>query len=178
MNLKNALKEEHSKQQTHKIIDWIGNSAIKFSDLMDIFFSEEQLLVQRSAWVVGLTASEHPDLFYPYFDKAVTKLGEKENHPAVTRNILRILQDIDIPEHLEGVLVELCLSFIVNPKVPGAIKAFAISTLENISKKYPELASEIILILKERTILEKPAFVSRAKRFCFAMEKIHKNGKS
>ena len=172
MNLKEVLFAEHSKEQTYRIIDWVGSSPERFGELMEIFFESEWLLVQRSAWPVGLIASKQPQLFHSYFDRAVEKLHRNDNHDAVIRNILKIVQDIDIPEHLESPLFELCIKFINQPKVPGAIKAFAISTLENICTKYPELAGEVLIILNDRIGFETPAFVSRGKRFIKRFQKL------
>ncbi len=165
MNLKEALLSEHSRVQTDKIIAWVGGSPERFRELMFLFFEGEKLVVQRSAWSIGLIACKNPDLFYPYLDKAVQQLYSKDIHDAAVRNILRIIQDLVIPEHLEGPLLELCLGYINQPKIPGAIKAFAITTLENICSKYPELASEVLIILNDRIPYESPAYVSRGKRF-------------
>ncbi|MBC7389378.1 MAG: hypothetical protein H7329_09220 [Opitutaceae bacterium] len=171
MDLKQALYAEHSKQQTDQIIFWIGSNPGRFAKLMEVFFSDDQVLAQRSAWAVGLIGRKYPNMFYPFLEQSINQLQHTNNHDAVIRNILRVIQDIQVPEHLEGILVELCIAYVVNPKAPGAIKAFSISTLENISSKYPELVREILHILKERIDNETPAFISRAKRFIIRYSK-------
>lgn len=170
MEIEKELMSEHSKTVTERVVAYIGDSPTRFAELMQLFFGADYRLVQRAAWPMSYAVQKHPSLFAPYFEPALLFMRQKGLPDAVVRNTLRILQDLDVPEHLQGELVDMCLEYIVSPVSAAAIKAFAISTLENLCKKYPELAEEVKIVLLERMEYEKPAFVSRAKRFL----KVHK----
>ena len=165
MNLREEILREHSKKQTLRIVDYVGNDKSRFAELMDLFFHGEYRVVQRSAWAMSIVSRKYPQLFEPYFQKALDYLKQPNLHDAVERNILRVVQDLAIPESLRGELVNSCLAYIEEPNKPPAIKAFSISVLENICRNYPELAEEIKVILDQRLPYESPAFQSRAKRF-------------
>ncbi len=149
MDIEQALVDEHSKAQTNRIIKFIGNDKTRFKKLINIFFTGEYLLSQRAAWPLSYVAIEHPELIKPHFYKLVKKLAEPDNHPAIARNILRICEEIEIPEKHHGVLIDLCFKSIMNLKEPIATRAFAITVAAKICKNYPDLKNELILILDE-----------------------------
>ena len=55
-------------------------------------------------------------------------------------------------------------AFIEKPSTPVAIKAFALTTLFNLSKYYPEIKQELKLIIEDRMDNKTPAFKSRGKK--------------
>ena len=69
--------------------------------LMDLFLNGQVKLVQRAAWPLSYVAIAHPKLIKPYLGKLIIKLRQTDNHPSVPRNILRILEEIEIPEFVE-----------------------------------------------------------------------------
>jgi hypothetical protein len=79
----------------------------------------------------------------------MSRLGEKEQHPAVARNILRIFQETGVPEKYEGALIDICFGHLVNEGSPVAIRAFAITNASNICRKYPELKKELAIMLSQ-----------------------------
>lgn len=165
MHLRELVLEEHSRAQADKIVAYIGRDEKRFSELMHLFFEGEYRVTQRAGWPMSDIAQKHPELFAPYLEKAVDYLKRPDIHPAIVRNVLRVLQGVELPEEIQGEMLETCLSYVQDPKQGGAIKAFAITVLKNICKAYPELANEVSLVLKDRFSYEKPAFKVRARDF-------------
>jgi hypothetical protein len=172
MNIQDRLRAEHSKTLTMVIVKYIGDDKKKFKELMDVFLNSEYRISQRAAWPMSYVTIEYPVLIKPYFGKLLKKLEEPGAHPAIPRNILRIFQQIEIPETYRGKLVDLCFRFIMNQTLPVAIRAFAITTAANICRHYPELKSELLLILKELSVMpQQPAIKARIK---FALKELEK----
>ena len=165
MNLKQALLEEHSKSQCNRIVDYIGNNKERFAGLMKIFFGNEYRLTQRAAWPMSYCVRKYPQLILPYFKKLVNKLRKQNEHQAVLRNTLRLLQDVEIPARFHGQLMTTCFEFVQANEKAVAIKAFALTILQNFSRQYPEIIPEIKTIIEERWEHETAAFRSRAKNF-------------
>ena len=165
MDIRAELLREHSKVQTLRICEYIGQDVKRYGLLMDLFFSNEHLVSQRAAWVMRIVARRHSFLFAPYIEKATAHLHQPQLHDAVIRNILRLFSEIPLPESVQGELVDICLSNIQHAKQPGAIKAFSITVLQQLCHLYPELAAEVSPLLKERMAYETPAFKVRAIRF-------------
>ncbi len=165
MNIETELEKEHSRTQTDKIVSYVGYDNVRFEELMTVVLANKKGIAQRAAWSMAIIALQHPMLFVPYLGRILMLIQQKNVHDSLIRNSLKTFEAIEIPENCQGEIVELCLKMLLEPSKPVAIKAFAISTLQNICRQHPELAIEVKLILKERIEFEKPAFISRAKRF-------------
>ncbi len=164
MNIKDSLLAEHSKKQTDRIVKYIGADAGRFAVLMKLFFAGEYRITQRAAWPMSYCVQNHPELIKPYFKKLLDFLQKPGVHAAVIRNTVRLLQDIDIPEKYHGQVMSICFDYIQDIKTPAAVKAFSLTILQNLSKKYPEILPELKTIIEERWSHETPAFKSRAKK--------------
>lgn len=64
------------------------------------------------------------------------------------RNILRILEEIEIPEKYESYLVACCFSILTREANPIASKAYSNTVATKICKKYPDLKNELRLLLE------------------------------
>ena len=84
MDIEKQLLVEHSRRNTDRIIRWIGADAARLKSVMEIFLGDDPLLTQRSAWVVGVMADEHPGLLQPWLSKMMRKTREPGVHDAVT----------------------------------------------------------------------------------------------
>jgi hypothetical protein len=164
MNIKAALEKEHSKIQAGKITKFIGADAKRFAELMRLFFEGEYRVIQRAAWPMSNCVKNHPSLIKPYFKKIVGLLKRTDLHPAVERNIMRLLQYVEIPKRWQGDIMNHCFESIADPKAAIAVKAFSLRVLEIFLKTYPGIFPEIKLIIEERWDKETPAFRSRAKQ--------------
>lgn len=164
MNLREQILKEHSKVNTETIVKWIGGSQKRLDELVGLLFDEDPKVVQRSAWPLSQVAMIHPELFPKHLEKLLKLTGEKGIHGAVNRNIARLLQYVEIPEKLHGQVMNACFEFVSSPTEAVAVKAFALTVLQNLSKKYPEILPELKTIIEDRWALETAAFHSRARK--------------
>jgi hypothetical protein len=164
MNIKTALLKEHSKKQCNAIIKYIGKNPERFAELMKCFFEGEYRVTQRAGWPMSYCAEKYPDLIKPYFKKLLENLGKPNLHDAIPRNTVRLLQYVDIPEKFHGQVMDICFRYISSPTESVAVKAFSITVLQNLAKKYPEIINEIKLVIEERWDYETIAFKTRAKK--------------
>jgi hypothetical protein len=144
------LQAEHSKAQTLKIIDWIGTDPERLETLITIFLGDDYRLTQRSAWVVGHYAEKYPTLILPYLEQMLLKTQAVGVHDAVKRNVIRLLQNIEIPEQLLGMVVTICFDFLETPKEAVAIKAFSIKILAKIATQETDLQHELCLLIEDQ----------------------------
>ena len=155
MNIFQALENTHSKENSIKIIDYIGDDPQKFRELMDCFFmqTKDYRVPQRAAHVVSLTFDKRPELVIPYLPKLIQELTRKELRNSLKRNILRILQFYELEEKDRGIVYERSFELMTNPQEEIAVRAFAMTVLYNISQFYPELKPElraaILYVLEE-----------------------------
>ena len=164
MNLREEILKEHSKPHALAIANYACESKKNFKELIKCFLDDEYRLSQRAAWSVSWAAKKNPEMIYPHIKDLVFALQKKNVHDAVIRNSVRVLQETEVPEKFHGKVMDACFHFLEKPSTPVAIKAFALTTLFNLSKKYPEVKSELKLIIEDSLEHETAAFQSRAKK--------------
>ena len=170
-DLREAILAEHSKEQALMIVKWIGDNIERHHQLMDFFFGKEKRVHQRAAWIILLSYQQYPKLIQPYLIKMVDNL-DYPIHDAVIRNTIRIFEEVNIPEEVEGKLYDKCLHYLSSPKYAVAIRAFSMTVAARIAIKYPELKEELKELIEQFDKYEqKPGFHSRAKKILKLLEK-------
>lgn len=137
------LAAEHSKAQTDLIAKWVGKNQKRFDELYKIFMDMDNRLAQRASWVLSIILSAEPSLLEKHYRQLLDKLKIDGQHNAIYRNGLKAIASNVIPEEYEGALMDLCLKVIESMGKAIAAKAHALTILEQLSKKYPEIIPEI-----------------------------------
>ena len=163
MDIREEALKEHSKKQVLKIAAWIGTDEDRFRQFLFIFLNDEYRVVQRISWVLSVVADEHPKLVEKNIGRIVKKLDEKDIHVAVKRNVIRVLQFLNIPVKHRAKVFDHCINYIADPNETVAVRCFAMTVASKITKQYPELVGEleqtITLLMKDST----PGLRARAK---------------
>ncbi len=148
MNLYQEILRAHSKANVRKIIDYIGSDEDRFAELMQIFLKGDYRTTQRSSWIVSECAERYSFLIKPYFRNLIDKLNEPEIHGAVRRNIVRIWQFVEIPEELMGEVYDICFRYLTDNEAI-AVVAFSMTVCLNITQHFPELKTELQVIIED-----------------------------
>jgi hypothetical protein len=171
MDLLKAITKEHSKAQCDKVVRYVGSDRGRFAELMQLFLQGGYRVTQRAAWPVSYCVHNYPELIKPYYAQILPLLKKPGVHDAVVRNIVRLLQFVDIPKRYHGQVMDTCFAFVAGNEAAPAVKAFSLTVLENLSKIYPDIKGELQLIIEERWAHESPAFKSRAKKVLVQLNK-------
>ena len=164
MDIESEILKEHSRRQADRIVSWIGGDAGRFRRLMDLFLRGEYRITQRSAMAVGICAERNPALVRPYIGRMLTRMEEPGVHVAVRRCVVRLLQDVDIPEGLLGRVAALCFKYLSAGDSPVAVKCFSMTVLARIAEKEPDLGREIRRVIEQQFPYGSGGFRSRAAR--------------
>lgn len=164
VNLENELLKRQSLSRCKSIVRYIGKDETLFGELVKLFFKGEYRLTQRAAWPMSYCIRSYPELAKPYFKKFIDQLSDRQAHPAARRNIVRLLQFVDIPKRFHGALMDICFRFVSSPEEAIAVKAFSLHILEQMGSTYPEIMAELKTIIEARWEYETPAFRSRARK--------------
>ena len=172
--LKEQILAEHSKAQTMRIVRWIGHDADRLTLLMENFLGlprplsktggEQYRLTQRSAWAVRYVGENAPELVMPWMPRMAALLRQPGIHDAVKRNVLVVFEALDVPDNLQDELADLCFGYLANPNEAIAIHCAAMSILEKICRKVPELKPELRLLIEEHLEERSAGFRSRARK--------------
>jgi hypothetical protein len=171
MNLREALDREHSKRQTMRIVEYVGDDAERFAELIEIFFEDEFRYAQRAAWALNYCAQYHPELVKPYLEKLIDLLKEKQTHKAVPRNIARLLQFVEIPERLMGKAYSHCVDLFDDLAEPVAVRVFALEVATQIATREPALINELQMIVRKHLPHASAGIKARARKILAAKPK-------
>jgi len=169
MDIQKELLKRHSKQQTNKIVRYIGDNPTRFKMLIHTLLTGSKLIAQRAAWSVSNCVEGHPELIKPHLNKVLKMLDRQDIHDAVKRNIVRLLQYIKIPKRFYGKVVDKCYS-LMDPKEPIAVRVFAITVLANIAKEEPDLKKELQIVIEDQLPYASAGFLARARKVLREME--------
>jgi hypothetical protein len=171
MDLEAEILREHSRRQIENIADWIGPEKRRFNQLMDLFLKGDYRVTQRSAWAVSCCAERHPYLAIPWLQAMIKKMREPGVHIAVKRNVLHILERIDIPLPLLGSVVTICFEELGNPNSAIAVRVYSMSILLKVAETEPDLQNELRLMIEQVLPHAGPAIRARAKRVLCKLQK-------
>lgn len=149
MNLREAILQEHSRAHTLAISQWVGDNPQRIAALMQLFMHGEYRVVQRAAWIVSYVARSQPALMAPYLPQLVQRMQDTGTHVAVKRNVLRILQETELPESLHGDMMHTCFDIVINPDEAVAVRAFALGILGRLSLVYTGIRNELQLVIED-----------------------------
>jgi hypothetical protein len=164
VKLRQEILKEHSKAQCTKIVHWVGNNQTRFDELFTLFLSDEDRVVQRAAWPVSYCVEAHPKLISKHWKTLMAYLKKPGLHDAVKRNSVRLMQDIELPVKYHGEIMDLCFKYLESPAEALAIKIFSMSVLANLTRYYPDIKSELKLIIEDQLPHQSAGFKSRAKK--------------
>ena len=173
MNLHHQILQELSKANVNKMTDYVGADEERFAELVQIFLKGNYITTQRSSWILSECVAAHPSLIYPFFNDFFKKLHEENIHPSVRRNTIRIWQFIEIPEEHIGEVYNICFRYLSSNEAIAVI-VFSMTVCHNITKRIPELKSELQFMLED--LLQKhqhgsAGIAHRAKKILAEMKK-------
>jgi hypothetical protein len=163
MNLEVELLREHSKRQTVRIARWIGPDKRRFRQMMELLLHGDCIVTQRAAWVLSSCYEFHPQLIAPWLPALLKKMREPGVHDALKRNVVRILECIDIPKPLLGTVVSLCFEYLDSVEAPIAVKAYSMSVLQRVAEQEPDLKHELQAAIELMIPYVAPALQARGR---------------
>ena len=143
MNYRKELEQGQSKILTTAKVKEVANSQKKMDELMRCFVDGPIRITQRAAWPMSDIAKKHPHLLFKYYPTLLTLLNQKDKPDAINRNILRALQFVTLPEEHEGNILDISFRLLNSPTEPVAVKAFSMTVIYNLTRKYPDIVPEL-----------------------------------
>lgn len=155
--------KEFGKKQTEELAASILKEKFPVAELVKLILTGHEPVSRRASWVLIYVSEADPSSVQPHVSRLVKNLSGKELHPSIIRNTLKCLEYCRIPLKDESILMELCFDYITSTAWLPAVQAFAMTVLEKLCMKYPELINEFNSIVRDSPNNEKPAYRSRAR---------------
>ncbi len=164
MDLLKEINREHSRAMRNRVIAFVGQKKAHFAMLIRIFLAGPYRVTQRAAWPLSYCVQKHPELIVPHLGKVLSAAESPTASDAVKRNVMRLLQFIEVPGRYRGRVAELCFKFLQDRKEPIAVRAFAMTVLGNLTMTLPELGKELAILIEDELPYGSAGFVSRGRK--------------
>jgi len=169
MDFKDLLTNFPSGADKELFIAEVGQSKEKFLTLLKLTLYEKDPLAWRAAWILDGSDEQHPGLATASLSTIIQRLPDLDSKGAL-RSLLRLLCRYEIPEDDQGMLVDLCFSYMVSELYPVAVKVHAMQIIYNHSLIYPELSDELVTVIEDQIANNSVGFKSRGKRIIRQLE--------
>src|SRR5690348_3803868 len=133
-----------------QLVEYVADNENRFNTLISTYIEGPYRVTQRTARALTLIASNNGSLLKPHFSRLIKALRNSEASTAYKRNTIRLFQFVDIPHRYQGMLVELCFRFLMNKRETIAVKVFAMSVLEKLSRHSQELRRELRIVIEDQ----------------------------
>jgi hypothetical protein len=164
MNLVAELQKKHTVAIKNRIIRYVGTDKKRFGELVKIFLGDNYRLTQWAGWPLSDIVKKHPELIRPHLRKMLKGVDRPKMHQAVKRNVMRLLQFIDIPDNLAGLAFDKAFKLFSDTGEPIAVRVFAMQVMADVAMKEPGLKNEVILAIEGDLPYGSAAYISRARR--------------
>jgi hypothetical protein len=164
MNLVDELRKRHSKTIKDRIVRYIGSDAKRFNELVKIFVGNDDLLTRWAGWPLSDVVRKHPAMIAPHLKQVLKLVDRPKAHEAVKRDVMRLLQFIDIPGKLAGLAFDKAFTLFSDSGEAIAVRVFAMQVMADVAMKEPGLKNEVILAIEADLPYGSPAYRSRARR--------------
>lgn len=164
MDLLKEINREHSTAMRNRIVAYLGLKKSHFAHLVEVFLAGPYRVTQRAAWPLSYCVQKHPELIIPHLGKVLAAAEHRAAKDAVKRNVIRLLQFIEVPGRYRGRVADLCFRFLKDRKEPIAVRAFAMTVLGNLTISLPELGKEVSILIEDELPYGSAGFVSRGRK--------------
>jgi len=171
MDFRSLLADFPSGDEKNLLMGEVIKSESNFRALLQLALKEKDPVAWRAAWVLDGSDELKPGLARKYISKIVKALPGLESLGSL-RSLLRLLARWDIPEDEQGLLIDLCFSYLVSAQYPVAVKAHAMQIIYLHVLIYPELKDELVAVIEDQIANNSVGFKSRGRRLIKQMEKL------
>ncbi len=158
------LAQDRSKFFVEKLAIEISENLSYYDELIEVMLTNNSVLADRAAWVFSHVIERNLPLAQDDLPALINYLKHSSSRTPVIRNIVRYLQQIEIPQELEGVCYDNCFQLFMNNQTPVAIKVFTMTVLAKIAIRYPDLIKEVTESINYQLPRASSGFKSRAKK--------------
>jgi hypothetical protein len=159
-SLADRLLDGNTRFNMDLVASYIGDDQEKFDELIELMLNAGKPLKQRAAWAMSIITDKKPRLLMPHETRLIEAF-DNFGHTALHRSVLRYFASVEISEKKMGRLLDLCYKYLLDNKMPPAVKVHAMQIIYNISEKEPDLKEELKLTLESIIDEGVPAIKSR-----------------
>ena len=148
MDYRVQLLRPLSKRYIDQMVENIILCPLDFPVLFQLLFDEDEKVAWRAAWACSKISEQKPDLFTQQQIDEIVILSLSTLYGGVRRGCLSMLFYLPLPNPIPVELINCSFDWMVSPKSPIAVQAYAMKILYRICLQEPDLKLELIAFLE------------------------------
>ncbi len=171
INWDKVLIKGISKLDIRQLAFAVAQDDTQFMHLVKIIQAAERTPAMKAAWIIGTMAElKQTELIHTYQQELID-LVMSQSSGSVVRELMKAINTVTLNEEQEGRYLQFCFDQLMRMDVDVAVKYCANRYLEKAVKKYPELKSEFISLLKAQLEVYNDAWHKYTQRIIHRLEK-------
>ena len=162
IDLEVKLKDCNSREKSHRLKSEFLIEKTSLDELYLLLKFRDPEFNHRASWVFNHIIEEKPILLEPYIDDLITWLPNSVS--STQRDTLRSVTKYGVPTKNEGVWIDICFNFILDPDQAVAVKVHAMEIAFKLTKKHPDLKNELLDVIDQFYEVSSYAFQARARK--------------
>jgi hypothetical protein len=169
-----TIKTTLQKSKVEKLAAIASEKTFSVKDLIDLSFYHDEQIGFRSAWILENVYANHQQRFLPYAPYFLEKFSKQTNLSAL-RHYVKILAFMTkknasaevkkiITDYDTDYLVEVVFAWLIDGKVPVAVKSHCLNILANLNTKHSWIREELLQTMDFLVDKESVGFFSKVKQ--------------
>jgi hypothetical protein len=148
MDYRAQLLRPLSKRYIDQLVESIIVCPLDFPILFQLLFDEDEKVSWRAAWACSKISERNPDFFTSQQVAEIVILSLSTSYGGVRRGCLSMLFHLPLPNPIPVELINSCFEWMLSPKSPIAVQAYAMKMLYRICLQEPDFKAELIANLE------------------------------
>ncbi len=169
-----AIQNTLQKTKVNDLTNIAAKENFSIRELIDLTFHKEEQIAFRAAWILENICLKHLERFIPQSTHFLAVFSTQNNLSCRRHycKILALMSTIKAPKIIRELignydteqLVETVFNWLIDEKVPVAIKSHCLNILANLSSKHPWIKDELLQTMDNLIDKESIAFYAKVKQ--------------
>ena len=146
--METALERKLTNSYKAEMISYMAAHTEDFEGLIKLAIADKQPYSWRAAWLLWSCMEENDPRIQGYVKSIINTLSYRNDNKQ--RELLKILQKMEINEKLEGSLFNHCEKVWVKIGKNPSVRCNAFKTMVKIVKKHPDLSHETGILIQDQ----------------------------
>lgn len=169
-----SIKNTLQKSKVEKLAAIASEDTFSVKDLIDLSFYHDEQIGFRSAWILENVFATYQQRFLPYALYFLEKFPEQTNLSAL-RHYVKIMAFMTkknasaevkkiIADYSTDQLVEVVFAWLIDDKIPVAVKSHCLNILANLNTKHSWIREELLQTMDFLVDKESIGFFAKVKQ--------------
>jgi hypothetical protein len=146
--METALEWTLTNSYKADMISYLASHPEDFEEVVKLAITDKQPYSWRAAWLLWSCMEDNDQRIQKYLKRIITTISDKNDDQQ--RELLIILQKMEISKELEGSLFNHCVTVWERIGKKPSFRYNAFKIIAKIAKKHPDLSDEIAFLIQDQ----------------------------